>query len=183
MKWTGAALVCILLLGSEIAGNQRATSNSEQPLPVATMVERILADDVLPDWSFYFDPEFRAVGSFSIHDHFGKRVCLGYLVSDGRKLSYRFIRSWPGLGSSNDAFQTELTNIRKVEYRFYRASEGFFDEYPERLSVKFFFDKPITGLISDWKKKDIKFDIWDVRFGYSLMASLDQFGVEMIEKS
>jgi hypothetical protein len=103
-------------------------------------------------------------------------------VSDGVKLSYRFIRAWPGLGSSNDAFQTELKNVARVEYKFYKASKGFMDAFPERLSVEFFFEPRIKGLVSDWSKEDMKFDIWDVHFGYTLIESLKSLGIQMKEK-
>lgn len=157
-------------------------SPDEESLDVVTIVEAIKSNPALVNQSFYYDAEFRAVGSFAIHDHFAKRSCIGYLVSDGKRLAYRFIRSLPGLGSDNDAFDVPLSNISKVEYKFYRASRGFLDYYPERLSVKFFFDTPITGLVADWKKDDIKFDIWNVSFGERLMEFLEQGGVRAIEK-
>ena len=151
-------------------------------LPLREMVEALKSQPVLKDQSFIYDPGFQAVGSFAIHNHFAKRICLGYLVTDGENMSYRFIRAWPGLGTDNDTFQTRLENVVKVEYKYYKASKGFMDLFPERLSVKFFFEMPITGLMADWKKKTIKFDIWDVNFGYTLMDFLKQLDVQMIEK-
>jgi hypothetical protein len=122
------------------------------------------------------------VGSFAVHNHFAKRTCVGYIVSDGKRLAYRFIRSLPGLGSSNDAFETEIANIARVEYKFYAASRGVMDYYPERLSVKFVFKQPITALVAKWKKRDFKVDIWDVQFGNKLMDFMKQEGVEAIAK-
>jgi len=151
-------------------------------LPIKDMVTSIGGSTVLADKSFYYDPGFKAVGSFAIHNHFAQRVCLGYLVSDGTTLSYRYIRAWPGLGSSNDAFQAPLSNIIRVEYKYYKASKGLMDAYPERLSAAFFFETPIKGLLADWNKKDIKFDIWDVSFGYTLMGYLKELKVKMVEK-
>ena len=54
------------------------------------------------------------------------------------------------------------------------------DAYPERLSVKFIFKKPITALVAKWEKKDFKVDIWDVQFGNRLMAFLKDAGVEAV---
>jgi hypothetical protein len=117
-------------------------------MPVEEMVQAILEQPILAENSFYYDNGFRAVGSFAVHNHFAKRTCVGYIVSDGERLAYRFIRSLPGLGSSNDAFETEIANIARVEYKFYAASRGVMDYYPERLSVKFVFKQPITALTS-----------------------------------
>jgi hypothetical protein len=86
----------------------------------------------------------------------------------------------PGLGSSNDTFETDLSNVARAEYKFYAASKGFMDAYPERLSVKFIFKKPITALVAKWEKKDFKLDIWDVQFGNRLMAYLKDAGVEAV---
>ena len=171
-------MVCLLLAGGLAAQDEPEGSK----LPIQEMVEALKGHPVLKDQSFYYDPGFGAVGSFAIHNHFAKRVCLGYLVTDGETLSYRFIRAWPGLGSDNDAFQTPLTNVAKVEYKYYKASKGFMDAFPERLSIKIFFEDPITGLLAKWSKKTIKFDIWDVNFGYTLMDYLKGLNVQMIEK-
>ena len=151
-------------------------------LPIKDMVQAVTGQAVLGDKSFYYDPGFKAVGSFAIHNHFAQRVCLGYLVTDGTALSFRYIRAWPGLGSSNDAFQTPLTNIAKVDYKYYKASKGLMDAYPERLSTTFYFETPIKGLVADWNKKDIKFDVWDVSFGYTLMNFLKVLKIPMTEK-
>jgi hypothetical protein len=107
---------------------------------------------------------------------------MGYLVSDGQKLAYRYIRAMPGLGSSNDAFETEIKNLERVEFKFYDASTGMMDYYPERLSVKFYFKTPITGLLAKWEKKDMKFDIWDVRFAKKMMEFIKTAGVPAVEK-
>lgn len=150
----------------------------KKSMPVEKMVTAILADPNLAGNSFYYDNGFKAVGSFAVHDHFGKRVCMGYIVSDGKRLAYRYIRAMPGLGSSNDAFETDLSNLARVEYKFYSASRGLMDFYPERLSAKFIFKKPITGLLASWEKKDFKVDIWDVQFGNRLMDFVKTAGVE-----
>jgi hypothetical protein len=86
----------------------------------------------------------------------------------------------PGLGSSNYAFETELSNVARAEYKFYAASRGYWDYYPERLSVKFIFKQPITALIAKWTKKDFKVDIWDAQFGNKLMSFLKEAGVECV---
>jgi hypothetical protein len=151
-------------------------------MPVEEMVQAILEQPILAENSFYYDNGFRAVGSFAVHDHFGKRTCVGYIVSDGKRLAYRFIRSLPGLGSSNDAFETEIANVARVEYKFYEASRGFMDYYPERLSVKFIFKQPITALVAKWEKRNFKVDIWDVQFGKKLMDFMKEEGVEAVAK-
>jgi len=151
-------------------------------MPVEQMVKAIAAQPDLASTSFYYDDGFKAVGSYAIHDHFAKRMCMGYLVTDGKKLAYRYIRAMPGLGSSNDAFETELSNVATAEYKFYAASKGMMDYYPERLSVKFTFKKPITGLVANWKKPDMKFDIWDVRFANKLMSFLKEAGVNAVPR-
>lgn len=176
------ALAMLLSLSSRSALPAQKANQTREKLPVKEMVKAISEQPLLAKQSFYYDPGFQAVGGFSIHNHLGKRVCLGYLVSDGTKLAYRFIRAYPGLGSSNDAFQTELKNVSRVEYKFYKASKGFMDAFPERLSVEFFFEPRIKGLVSDWSKEDMKFDIWDVHFGYTLMESLKSLGIQMKEK-
>jgi hypothetical protein len=140
----------------------------------------ILDQPVLAANSFYYDNGFKALGSFSVHDHFAKRMCMGYIVTDGKRLAYRYIRAMPGLGSSNDAFETDLTNVARAEYKFYEASRGMMDYYPERLSVKFIFRQPIKGIIAKWEKKDFKVDIWDVQFGNRLMSFLKEAGVEAV---
>ncbi|MGH9427203.1 MAG: hypothetical protein ACRD2L_12975 [Terriglobia bacterium] len=181
LRFSISALSAFLLaIGSALAGAQ--DKPAETALPVQEMVKAISENPALAGKSFYYDPGFKAVGGFAIHNHLGKRVCLGYLVSDGATLSYRFIRAWPGLGSSNDAFQIELKKVSKVEYKFYRASKGMLDYFPERLSVKFYFEPPVKGLVAGWSKEDMKFDIWDVTFGYTLMESLKEFGIKMLEK-
>lgn len=167
------------LLGVILQAQEPETKTA---LPIKEMVQAIVTHNALADKSFYYDPGFKSVGSFAIHNHFAQRVCLGYLVTDGVTLSYRYIRAWPGLGSSNDAFQTPLSNIAKVEYKYYKASKGIMDAYPERLSVAFYFETPIKGLVADWTKKDIKFDVWDVSFGYTLMGYLKALKVPMKEK-
>jgi hypothetical protein len=157
-----------------------ATPEEKKSMPVEDMVKIILSQPALADNSFYYDNGFKAVGSFSVHDHFAKRICMGYLVSDGKRLAYRYIRAMPGLGSSNDAFETDLSNVARAEYKFYAASRGMMDYYPERLSVKFIFKQPITALLAKWEKKDFKVDIWDVSFGNKLMSFLKQAGVETV---
>jgi hypothetical protein len=146
------------------------------------MVKSITEQPLLSNQSFYYDSGFKAIGSYSIHDHFAKRMCMGYLVSDGKKLAYRYIRAMPGLGSSNDAFETEFKNIERVEYKFYAASTGMMDYYPERLSVKFYFKTPITGLLANWEKKDMKFDIWDVNFAKKMMEFIKAADIPAVEK-
>ena len=173
-----ATAVCLLLPPGLFAQEEP----EGKKLPLVEMVEALKANPLLKDQSFIYDPGFQAIGSFSIHNHFAKRVCLGYLVTDGKTMSYRFIRAWPGLGSDNDAFQTPLENVVRVEYKYYKASKGFMDYFPERLSVKFFFEAPITGIMADWKKDEIEFDIWDVNFGYTLMDLFKALNVQMKEK-
>jgi hypothetical protein len=155
---------------------------AKKAMPVEQMIKAIQEQPVLAENSYYYDNGFRAVGSFSVHDHFAKRVCLGYTVSDGKRLAYRYIRAMPGLGSSNDAFETELSNVARVDYKFYAASRGMMDYYPERLSVNFIFKKPITALVAKWEKPDFKVDIWDVQFGNKLMGFLKEAGVEAVER-
>lgn len=157
-------------------------SGVKSSLPLEQMVKTISEQPVLSNQSFYYDNGFKAIGSYSIHDHFAKRMCMGYLVSDGQKLAYRYIRAMPGLGSSNDAFETEIKNIERVEYKFYAASTGMMDYYPERLSVKFYFKTPIIGLLAKWEKKDMKFDIWDVNFGKKMMEFIKSADIPAIEK-
>jgi hypothetical protein len=174
----GATVACLFLTVGLLAQEEP----EGKKLPLLEMVEALKTNPVLKDQSFIYDPGFQAVGSFSIHNHFAKRVCLGYLVTDGKTLSYRFIRAWPGLGSDNDAFQTPLENVVRVEYKYYKASKGFMDYFPERLSVKVFFEAPISGIMADWKKEDMEFDIWDVNFGYTLMDLFKTLNVKMEEK-
>lgn len=174
----------LILMGAVLAfalfAFAQQTADEPKSMPVEKMVQSILETPVLADNSFYYDSGFRAVGSFAVHDHFAKRICLGYMVSDGKRLAYRYIRAMPGLGSSNDAFETELANVARVEYKFYAASRGMMDYYPERLSVKFVFKQPITGLVAQWQKPDFKVDIWDVQFGNRLMAFLKDAGVQAV---
>jgi hypothetical protein len=181
----GLGLAPVILAASVIVWPQadKQAASAEQPgMPLEQMVKAITDQPLLVNQSFYYDDGFKAVGSYSIHDHFGKRMCMGYLVSDGQKLAYRYIRAMPGLGSSNDAFETEFQNLERVEYKFYAASTGMMDYYPERLSVKFFFKAPVTGLLAKWEKKDMKFDIWDVRFGKKMMEFIKAAGVSAVEK-
>jgi hypothetical protein len=152
----------------------------KKAMPVDRMVKVILDQPVLAENSFYYDNGFKALGSFSVHDHFAKRMCMGYVVTDGKRLAYRYIRAMPGLGSSNDAFDTDISNVARAEYKFYAASSGMMDYYPERLSVKFIFKQPIKGIIANWTKKDFKVDIWDVQFGNKLMSYLKASGVEAV---
>ena len=173
------ALLAFALVGAGQAP-EGASAEEKKAMPVEQMVKSILADPVLAENSFYFDPGFKAVGSFAVHNHFGQRTCIGYIVSDGKRLAYRYIRAMPGLGSSNDSFETELSNVARAEYKFYAASKGFMDFYPERLSVKFIFKTPITALVAKWEKKDFKVDIWDVQFGNRLMAFMKDVGVEAV---
>ena len=173
---TLAMLSSILAFSLSTFAQEKA--EGKKSMPVEQMVTAILADPNLAGNSFYYDNGFKAVGSFAVHDHFGKRVCMRYIVSDGKRLAYRYIRAMPGLGSSNDAFDTDLSNLARVEYKFYTASRGLMDFYPERLSVKFIFKKPITGLLANWEKKDFKVDIWDVQFGNRLMEFVKAAGVE-----
>lgn len=70
-------------------------AEEKKSMPVEKMVTAILADPNLAGNSFYYDNGFKAVGSFAVHDHFGKRICMGYLVSDGKRLAYRYIRAMP----------------------------------------------------------------------------------------
>ena len=150
------AIALLLLTFACSASLAQQTKQAPEKLEVKEMVKAISEQPLLAKKSFYYDPGFQAVGGFAIHNHLAKRVCLGYLVSDGVKLAYRYIRAWPGLGSSNDAFQTELKNIAKVEYKFYKASKGLMDIFPERLSVEFYFEPRIKGLVADWSKEDMK---------------------------
>ena len=175
-------LACACLFPVCLATAQEA-EETRTKLPIKDMVTALTGQKVLADKSFYYDPGFKAVGSFAVHDHFAKRMCLGYVLTDGTALSYRYIRAMPGLGSSNDAFQTPLSNVALVEYKYYKASSGMMDSYPERLSVHFVFETPIKGLVADWNKKDIKFDIWDVSLGYTLMEFLKELGINMKEKN
>lgn len=170
---TGALALAFAALAQE-------NSETKKTMPVEQMVKAIAEQPVLAGNSFYYDNGFRAVGSFAVHDHFAKRMCMGYMVSDGKRLAYRYIRAMPGLGSSNDAFETEIANVARAEYKFYTASRGMMDYYPERLSVKFVFKNPITGLLAKWEKKDFKVDIWDVQFGNRLMGFLKEAGVEAV---
>jgi hypothetical protein len=163
-----------------LAQEEGAAPEEKKAMPVEEMVKIIESQPALANNSFYYDNGFKAVGSFAVHDHFAKRICMGYIVSDGKRLAYRYIRAMPGLGSSNDAFETELSNVARAEYKFYAASRGFMDSYPERLSVKFIFKQPITGLMAKWTKKDFKVDIWDVQFGNKLMSFLKEAGVESV---
>ncbi len=186
--WLAASL--LLLVWATAGLTQDANKGDKSPeavkdkgsMPLEQMVKAITEQPALVNQSFYYDDGFKAVGSYSIHDHFGKRMCMGYLVSDGQKLAYRYIRAMPGLGSSNDAFETEIKNLERVEYKFYDASTGMMDYYPERLSVKFYFKTPITGLLAKWEKKDMKFDIWDVRFAKKTMEFIKAAGVPAVEK-
>jgi hypothetical protein len=163
-----------------LAQEEGAAPEEKKAMPVEEMVKIIESQPALAGNSFYYDNGFKAVGSFAVHDHFAKRICMGYIVSDGKRLAYRYIRAMPGLGSSNDAFETDLSNVARAEYKFYSASRGMMDYYPERLSVKFIFKQPITALIAKWTKKDFKVDIWDVQFGNKLMSFLKQAGVEAV---
>ena len=174
-----SSLVILILVATGFA---QEGAPGKKAMPVEKMVVKIVEEPALADQSFYYDDGFKAVGSFSVHDHFAKRMCLGYLVTDGKKLAYRYIRAMPGLGSSNDAFETEITNIARAEYKFYQASKGIMDAYPERLSVKFIFKKPIIGLVAKWDKEDMKFDIWDVSFANRLMGFLKEAGVETVDR-
>jgi hypothetical protein len=173
------SLVFAVLMAIPATNLVRAEMQEEKKvMPVEDMVKSILQTPTLADNSFYYDNGFQAVGSFAVHDHFAKRTCIGYMVTDGKKLAYRYIRAMPGLGSSNDAFETEMGNIASVEYKFYEASRGLMDYYPERLSVKFIFKKPIAGLLASWQKEDFKVDIWDVQFANKLMEYLKEAGIE-----
>jgi len=179
--WFSLPVAFLVLSPAGFAQTEQGASPEEKKaMPVEQMVKSILADPVLAQNSFYFDPGFKAVGSFAVHNHFGQRTCIGYIVSDGKRLAFRYIRAMPGLGSSNDSFETELTNVSRAEYKFYGASKGFMDFYPERLSVKFIFKTPITALVAKWEKKDFKVDIWDVQFGNRLMAFMKDAGVEAV---
>jgi hypothetical protein len=169
--------LCLGLCPESVRAQEGGTA-----MPVEEMVKTILEQPVLAGNSFYYDNGFKAVGAFTVHDHFAKRICMGYMVTDAKRLAYRYIRAMPGLGSSNDAFETDIANIARVEYKFYKASTGMMDYYPERLSVKFIFRQPITGLLAKWEKKDFKVDIWDVQFGNKLMGFLKEAGVEASER-
>ncbi|MBI4471317.1 MAG: hypothetical protein HY646_01535 [Acidobacteria bacterium] len=184
MKRLKFCVVFFVVLGTAVAGyaQNRGAGSTSDALPIEDMVRAVLDAPSLVNQSFYYDDGFKALGSFSIHDHFAKRMCLGYLVTDGKRLAYRYIRAMPGLGSSNDAFETEFANLSKVEFKFYEASHGLLDYYPERLSVKFYFKTPITGLLAKWEKKDIKFDVWDVRFARRLMDFIRTAGVPATEE-
>jgi hypothetical protein len=177
--WLRAAAVILTLA---VVGPAQDSNPGKEMMPLERMVKAIQEQPLLAEHSFFYDDGFKALGSFSIHDHFAKRMCMGYLLSDGRKLAYRYIRAMPGLGSSNDAFETEMSNLARVEYKFYKASTGMMDYYPERLSVKCYFKSPIIGLLAKWEKKDMKFDIWDANFGRKLMEYIKQAGVEVVEK-
>jgi len=186
--WIAASLTLFALATSGLTQNpgkddkNPETSGEKSSLPLEQMVKTITEQPLLANQSFYYDNGFKAIGSYSIHDHFAKRMCMGYLVSDGQKLAYRYIRALPGLGSSNDAFETEIKNIERVEYKFYAASTGMMDFYPERLSVKFFFKTPVIGLLAKWEKKDMKFDIWDVNFGKKMMEFIKSADIPAVEK-
>ncbi len=187
-SWLAASLSLLALATAGLTqdgnkgGKKTEAAKEGSNMPLEQMVNTILDQPTLANQSFYYDDGFKAIGSFSVHDHFAKRMCLGYLVSDGQKLAYRYIRAMPGLGSSNDAFETEFKNLDRVEYKFYDASRGLMDYYPERLSVKFYFKAPITGLLANWEKKDIKFDIWDARFGKKMMEFIKAAGIPAVEK-
>jgi hypothetical protein len=174
--------VVAIVLALAIFGITQDGPKEKGTLPLEQMTKAIQESPILANQSFYYDDGFRALGSFAVHDHFGKRTCIGYLVSDGKKLAYRYIRAMPGLGSSNDAFETEVNNLARVEYKFYEASRGIMDFYPERLSVKLKFKNKITGLLANWEKADIKFDIWDVKFGKKLMEYINTAGIPAVEK-
>lgn len=178
--WLSLSLGIFALALPAFAQEEGATAEEKKSMPVEEMVKTIQGLPILAENSFYYDNGFKAVGSFAVHDHFAKRICMGYIVSDGKRLAYRYIRAMPGLGSSNDAFETELGNVARVEYKFYAASRGMMDYYPERLSVKFVFRTPITALVAKWEKKDFKVDIWDVQFGNKLMGFLKDAGVESV---
>jgi hypothetical protein len=186
--WIAASLILFVLATSGLTQNpgkddkNPEAAGEKSALPLEQMVKSITEQPLLSNQSFYYDSGFKAIGSYSIHDHFAKRMCMGYLVSDGKKLAYRYIRAMPGLGSSNDAFETEFKNIERVEYKFYAASTGMMDYYPERLSVKFYFKTPITGLLSNWEKKDMKFDIWDVNFAKKMMEFIKAADIPAVEK-
>jgi hypothetical protein len=186
--WMAASFILFVLATSGLTQNPNKddknpeTSGAKSGLPLEQMVKSITEQPLLSNQSFYYDSGFKAIGSYSIHDHFAKRMCMGYLVSDGKKLAYRYIRAMPGLGSSNDAFETEFKNIERVEYKFYAASTGMMDYYPERLSVKFYFKTPITGLLANWEKKDMKFDIWDVNFAKKMMEFIKAADIPAVEK-
>ena len=175
--WLGLGFA-LLALALPALAQEGAAPEEKKSMPVEQMVKLILEQPVLAENSFYYDPGFKAVGSFAVHNHFAQRTCIGYIVSDGKRLAYRYIRAMPGLGSSNDSFETDISNIARVEYKFYAASKGFVDFYPERVSVKFIFKTPITALIAKWEKKDFKLDIWDVQFGNRLMEFFKTAGVE-----
>ena len=123
------------VVGAGDPGSGTGQAAGQAPMDVRAIVDTIKNAPVLVNETFYYDAGFAAVGSFAWHNHFAKRSCIGYLVSDGERLAYRFIRSLPGLGSDNDAFEVDLSNIKKVEYRFYEASAGILDQFPERLSL------------------------------------------------
>jgi hypothetical protein len=174
--------VIAIILVLPVFGITQEGAKEKASLPLEQMTRAIQETPILANQSFYYDDGFRALGSFAVHDHFAKRTCIGYLVSDGNKLAYRYIRAMPGLGSSNDAFETEIKNLARVEFKFYEASRGVLDYYPERLSVKFKFKNEIIGLLADWKKEEIKLDIWDVRFGRKLIEYIKTAGVPAVEK-
>lgn len=169
-------LILGILLISPFSGAQQPPDN-KKTMPVEKMISAILADPDLAGSNFFYDKDFKALGSFAVHDHIAKRICMGYLVSDGKRLAYRYVTAFPLVGSSDDTFETDLSNMARVEYKSYTASKGVMDFYPERLSVKFFFKTPIVGSKAKWEKKDFKVDIWDVSFGNRLMEFVKAAGV------
>jgi hypothetical protein len=85
-KRIGLALIVIVLAVTGSAqdgnkdGNKQDNSKSkeapkaESSMPLEQMVKTIVEQPILADQSFYYDDGFKAVGSYSIHDHFGKKL-------------------------------------------------------------------------------------------------------------
>ena len=100
-SYFGIALLLPILAVLVLSQSSPKNDAKGQPsMPLEQMVKAITEQPLLVNHSFYYDDGFKAIGSYSIHDHAGKRMCMGYLVSDGGRLAYRYIRAMPGLGSS-----------------------------------------------------------------------------------
>jgi hypothetical protein len=66
----GATLTSLLLT----VGLPAQEEPEGKKLPLLEMVEALKTNPVLKGQSFDYDPGFQAIGSFSIHNHFAKRV-------------------------------------------------------------------------------------------------------------
>jgi hypothetical protein len=79
LKHIGLRILSCAAVFALLSVSAQERTEEKKVMPVEKMVQSILETPVLADNSFYYDNGFRAVGSFSVHDHFAKRVCLGYL--------------------------------------------------------------------------------------------------------